>query len=127
MNTDNNIIILQGYICLHSLDEATDILFLHSIEPQLSQKLYHLIHNKTVTARYWITDKETTKEQAQEMFIKKLFGEAECEYGSEYSEITGYLWTDDKCKIGGHDLIEELKSYVGKYLILEIEIHEDKL
>ncbi|MNJ80064.1 hypothetical protein D3C77_783070 [compost metagenome] len=44
-------------------------------------------------------------------------------YGARYSELTGYLWTDEYLKVGGHDIIEELRSYVGKWLILEIEVH----
>ena len=42
------------------------------------------------------------------------------QYIHRYSEETGYLWTDEKLEIGGHDILKELYSYIGKYLYLEI-------
>lgn len=79
------------------------------------------------TVRYYITDKECTPEQAQEDFlISTLHGEVDSDYGANYSEYTGYLWTDDELKVGGHDLRNELFSYVGKYLILIADIDMDK-
>jgi hypothetical protein len=112
-----------GLLSLHSWEEADDILYVSSLKDPLAEVLQDDIANKTVTARYWITDKEATKEQALVAFLKKLSGVADCDFGSAYSEITGYLWTDEECKIGGHDLIGELKSHVGKWLILEIDVH----
>jgi hypothetical protein len=40
-----------------------------------------------------------------------------------YSETTGYLWTDEKLQVGGHDLIEELSGSAGKFLIFEADVH----
>ena len=45
---------------------------------------------------------------------------------SFYSELTGYPWTDEWLKIGGHNLIKELESYRDKWAILEIEVHEEQ-
>ncbi len=112
-----------GLLTIHSWGEADDILFLSSLREPLAENLEYDIARKQVTARYWITNKETSKEEAQIQFLNKLMGLAECDFGSHYSEITGYLWTDEECKIGGHDLIAELRSHVGKWLILEIDIH----
>ena len=79
-----------------------------------------------VTVRYYISDKEATEEELQEDFlINTLYGNLESEYGAFYSEVTGYLWTDDKLNIGGHDLRKELESYVGKYLYLIVAIDEE--
>jgi hypothetical protein len=113
-----------GKLELKDWGETYDILFVSSLEDPIAEVLQEDIAGKQVTARYWITDKEATKEEAQEDFVKKLMGIADCDFGSHYSEITGYLWTDEEIKIGGHDLIEELKSYVGQWLILEVDVHE---
>lgn len=82
------------------------------------------IEGRTVTARYWVCEEQSTKEQAQDSFLRKVMGFCDINIGARYSEITGYLWTDEDMKIGGHDLIEELRSYIGEWLILEIEVHE---
>ena len=44
-----------------------------------------------------------------------------------YSEITGYLWTDEVVKIGGHDLLKEFETHLGKYLYMEIEYYEEPI
>jgi hypothetical protein len=114
----------SGALEMHSYGEADDILFLSSLGCPLAEVLQEDIAYKTVTARYWITDKPVSKQLAQEGFIQQLMGETNCDFGSCYSEITGYLWTDEEIRIGGHDLIAELRSHVGKFLILEIKIHD---
>lgn len=84
------------------------------------------IHCKMVTVRYYISDKEVTLEEAQKAHLLTVMGAAYVEYEMHYSEITGYLWTDEELQIGGHDLMEELKSHIGKYLILIITIEGDQ-
>lgn len=92
----------------------------------LAEILYYKIARKKVTVRYWISDTPATKEELKEDFIvKSLGGVANCKYGSHYSELTGYLWTDEELKIGGHDLLNELKSFKDKWIILEIEVHKN--
>lgn len=78
---------------------------------------------RTVTVRYWVAEKQCTKEEAVEDFAGTLMGRAKSDFGARYSEITGYLWTDEHIQVGGHDLLDELKSYIGQFLILEIELH----
>ena len=112
-----------GLLCLHSHGEADDILFLSSLSDPLAEVLEWDISRKTVTARYWITDTQLDKSVVKEQFLSEMLGFADCEFGHRYSEITGYLWTDEEVKIGGHDLLAELRTYVGKWLTLEIEIH----
>ena len=92
----------------------------------LSRELYEEedLENHTVTVRYWISEKEQTKEQMIEGVLKTLYGMADVEYSHSYSEYTGYLWTNEEFTIGGHDLIEELYDHLGKYAILEIDVHD---
>ena len=77
--------------------------------------------HQTVTVRYWITDQPCTKDQAIEAAVLTVLGFAQVKLQSRYSELTGYLWTDEDLMVGGHDLLEEFKSNTGKWLILEVE------
>ncbi len=81
-------------------------------------------HGRYLSVRYFTYDdtgKELPIESIQEEFIKSLYGEGDVKYGMQYSEETGYLWTDDDINVGGHDLREELESHVGKLIHLEID------
>jgi hypothetical protein len=82
-----------------------------------------------VFVRYFITSGPATPESASEALIHKTFGfdVLEAEYVLEaYSEVTIEAW-EENLKIGGHDLISELSSYEGKYLILVIEEFNDDI
>ena len=116
--------IYQGLLSAQPYGDAEDILFLSGIEDPLCERLHEEISGKNVTARYWVTEKEATKDQASASFLTEIMGVVDSEFGARYSEITGYLWTDEELRIGGHDLIVELSSYIGKWVILEIDIHE---
>jgi hypothetical protein len=73
------------------------------------------------TVRYFASPSEFLENEAAERFIRALYGTVKAEYAVAYSEITGYLWTTDDFKVGGHDMIQELKSYLGQYLQLEVD------
>lgn len=115
-----------GLLCHHSWGDADDILFLSSEPDPLAEVLDSSIAHKHVTVHYWITDQECTRDEAQDQFLRKLCGVANIDFVSHYSEMTGYLWTDESVQIGGHNLISELSSHIGKWLILEIEIHSEE-
>lgn len=83
------------------------------------------VYGSYLTVRYYtgpVPVEDPTKE-----FIKQLYGageltpqESNIKYDMAYSEYTGYLWTDEEINVGGHDLLTELKSHVGRYLYMEI-------
>lgn len=110
----------NGLLSLHQSGDASDVLYLSSVSEPLAYKL-SWISNKNITVRYWITDIQVTQEQAETAFLQTCMGMAEVKFKSHYSEMTGYLFTDEDLIVGGHDLMAELKSYVGKWLILEIK------
>lgn len=115
-----NIKTYEGLLSIDSYGEADDILYLSSVDDPLAEEL-EWMSGKNVTVRYWICDEKCTKEEAKEGFIKKLLGVAKVDFGQQYSEYTGYLWTDEELRVGGHNLLEELRSNIGKWLILEVE------
>lgn len=114
---------IAGWISIHDHGESEDILHLSCIEEPLADFL-EFMHRKNVTVRYWVTDTECSIDQASEDFLATVMGRAEVKYGAQYSELTGYLWTDEDLIVGGHDLLKELKSYKDKWLILQLEINE---
>ena len=113
-----------GQLSVGEFGESYDVLLLSNLDEPLAEELQEDISSEMVTVRYWITDKECTREEAQESAVRTQMGMAGCVYRALYSETTGYLWTDEEIKIGGHDLLEELSSFDGKWLILEVDIHD---
>ncbi len=109
-----------GWLEQRDSSEAMDILFLSGTEEPLAETLEWMT-GKQVCVRYWITNKQATADEAQEEFIGRLMGTADVKFWSHYSEVTGYLWTDEDLNVGGHDLLREFKSSLGKWLILEVE------
>lgn len=125
MNTDPNaqgLRTIAGHLYVRSYGEADEILFLSTDDRPLAEVLEWMSGHR-VTVRYWLTDRECTRGEAIEAHVLTLFGSASVDFGARYSEITGYLWTDEDLVIGGHDLLAELKSGAGRWLILEVEVH----
>lgn len=89
-------------------------------EPFIELWKYDFANRQQVSVRYWISESNKTLEQLQENQLLSISGASEADYGDRYSDITGYLWTDQDLKIGGHDLFNELIGHVGKYLYMEV-------
>jgi len=73
-----------------------------------------------LSIRYYTASHPFSAEEPVEAFLVSLSGRGEAEYMMRYSEITGYLWTDEKLAVGGHDLLAELKGAAGQWVWLEI-------
>ena len=113
----------SGLLSLRDYGDAYGVLFLSTIVVPLAEVLDDEMSGKQVAIRYWIADAPCTREDVNESLMRKVTGVAETQFGSEYSYDTGYLGTYEECKIGSHDLMNELRDAVGKWLILEIEVH----
>lgn len=79
------------------------------------------IHRKRVTIYYYISSVPLSRDQMDYELAKICIGFAEANYEMVYTEYTGYIWTTELLKVGGHDLIEELGSHIGKYLHLVVD------
>lgn len=82
---------------------------------------FQQFNSKQVTVRYWVSDKEKTKSELLKDTILRISGSVDADYGDAYSELTGYLWTDEKLNVGGHDLLSELRSSIDKFLYMEVD------
>ena len=57
--------------------------------------------------------------------IVSMMGEVSSHYYHRYSDYTGYLWTEEEFKCGGHDIPAILESHIGEYIHMEIELYEE--
>ncbi len=130
MAKKNKEIVIKGQLLYTSNGEEDDLLGIvvdnqsEIFAEYLSDELD--LHNKYLTVRYWISDKPGDEEDLKEDYLHYLYGRTESKYGVHYYDYTGYIWTDEDFNVGGHDIITELKSYVGKYLYLVIEEGKDE-
>lgn len=81
---------------------------------------------KYASIRMFTDDKPIDPTKVEEEFIINYYGGAKATYSMRYSDLTGYLWTDEGFVVGGHDILEILKSNYGKYVHMEIELYEKK-
>lgn len=112
----------SGWIRVLDHGESSDVLFVGADNEPFADTL-DFMNRKKVTVRYWITNCECTIKQASEEFLKTVMGVADVDFYARYSDMTGYLWTDEDLNVGGHDLLDELKSHDGSFLNLEVEVH----
>jgi hypothetical protein len=85
--------------------------------------------NKPVSVSYHITDQPADGAELTMMVIAQMCGVSasgtlKTAYNHRYSEMSGYLWTDETFKVGGHDIIEELSGSVGKWCHLNLVVHD---
>lgn len=113
--------IYKGFISEGSNGEE-DILLLGDSEDPLAERLEEDMDKfgRFATVRYYLSDTEKTKDELDDSFLKVIYGAVDADYSVHWSEYTGYLWTDEDFKVGGHDLMNELRDSIGKYLYMEI-------
>jgi hypothetical protein len=70
-----------------------------------------------------IGDTPIDMDHIDETKIVSMEGITESEYYHRYSDYTGYLWTEEEFKCGGHDLLKILEGNMGKYIHIEIELY----
>jgi len=123
----------RGTLALHDHGEAMGVLMLdgdlddrYEYEPlaeTISDDL--AAHGRYASVRYWTADAPMGDDEIAEAALRLLFGEADAQYTAHYSDVTGHLWTDEDINVGGHDLLEELKSQAGRYCLLEISYEKE--
>ena len=58
--------------------------------------------------------------------IVSMMGMVESHYYHRYSDYTGYLWTEEGFKCGGHNIPQILCNHEGEYIHMEIELYDKK-
>jgi len=129
--------IYRGIIKVVDIGESSDVLVLQTKDAydfdhdnNLAATLERDIeqHGQFLTVKYYISNYELSEEALVTNWLDQLEGIGDAKYHVHYSDYTGYLWTDQEFKVGGHDILAELASYEGKFLHLEIEYnHEQRI
>lgn len=111
----------RGTLTVRDHGEGMDILFLDDGDP-LAEVITGDMdeHGRYLSVRYWTADARRDDDAMIEGAIREALGFGEAAFLHHYSDITGYLWTDEDVIVGGHDLLEELKAQAGRYCLLEI-------
>lgn len=79
---------------------------------------------KRADVTYIISDESITDpEKTLAEFIKFVSGDPSVSRYHKYSDLTGYLWTEEKFKVGGHDLLQVLNTNHGKFIHIEIDLY----
>lgn len=78
-------------------------------------------HGRFLSVRYMTSETEVPEEHVDAAIVEHVIGRGSARYKMVYSEVTGYLWTDEEFRVGGHDMIRELTSAIGRFLHMEIE------
>jgi len=120
--------IYKGKLITSDYGESDDQLFLEGTDEPLVKILQQDIeeHGHYLTIRYFVMDKDLPIQEIEEYYFKQLIGKGEANWCACYSEITGYLYTDVDLVVGSHNLLNELESSAGKYIMLEIEYMKEK-
>lgn len=115
-------IIYRGFIDEMSDGDHDDALWLRGSEAPLASIIKDHMEElgNFLSVKYHITDIEVSSESLNDTLIRTMTGIGGVEYEHAYSEYTGYLWTNQDIKVGGHDLLDILEDNKGKFLHMEI-------
>lgn len=80
-------------------------------------------HDRYASIQMLTGDTPIDIDHIDETKIVSMEGITESEYYHRYSDYTGYLWTEEEFKCGGHDLLKILEGNMGKYIHIEIELY----
>lgn len=119
--------IYRGFLKIASNGEDSDVLFLAKTPADEGVILAEMVGEDIntlgnfVSVRYFTADEEMSIDELTIDLVKQASGVADARHRMRYSEITGYLYTDEDLQIGGHDLLYELKGHAGRFCHLEVE------
>lgn len=109
--------VLMGPITLASFEDEGEAL---AVGDEYLARFLEEWHETMVYAVYGFSDEPLTPHDMAQAAIEIASGIADATLHSHYSEITGYLWTDEDGRIGGHDMVGIFSRNQGKYGCLVI-------
>lgn len=107
--------------------DSMDVLFIEGASDPLLEMLQDDIerYGSYLTVRYFVMDRDIPVSEIEECYFMQLIGAGRSEFQPCYSEVTGYLYTNEELIVGGHDLLKELESSVGKYILIEVKFDRE--
>jgi len=119
--------VYEGWIAEHASGEAEDVLYLSLVKEPLAEAVSQEMWDgyTFLSVRYFTSDKQASISELEEAEIHKIVGGGnKVKFQHRYSEITGYLWTDEYLVVGGHDLLAELRTHLGDWCHLAITFNK---
>lgn len=119
---NDNVTLISGKITTQCSREESCVY----VDGDILIDLLEDILEKQVTVRYWISNNELrTVEEADQQTLEQVSGFLDAEIDHHWSDVTGYLWSDEHFIVGGHDLIPIFDAAEDSYLLLEITVHDE--
>jgi hypothetical protein len=114
--------VYDGIVTLRDYGDGMGLTFLSDDDEPLAARVMDDCgaYGRYASVRYFVSDEPRPVAEMEENLVRKISGALDANFGDCYSEITGYLWTDEEAVIGGHDVIAEISTYEGRYVWLEI-------
>ena len=94
----------------------------------LAEAIENLVEWKgsITTFQYHISSKPLGFYDLEEHMIKTAMGLTKANFSHAYSDLTGYLWTNEDIEVSGHNVLEEIQQTIhsmsgAKYIALRVE------
>ncbi len=90
---------------------------------QSAERRYVIEGPEGVHCAYGFSDVPLTPPLMRDAQIAIAEGQADAEISARYSDVTGFLWIESHCRIGGHDLEPIFEQNIGRWagLIIQTE------
>lgn len=63
---------------------------------------------KAMTVQYHLSSEPMSFYDLEEHLAKTVLGTVKAEFYHRYSDLTGYLWTEEAIEVGDHDVLKEI-------------------
>lgn len=79
-----------------------------------------------LTFAWHIASEPLSFHELEEQLVKTVMGDTKARFTHAYSDLTGYLWTEEKIECGGHDILREIQETAmsmehPQYIALRVE------
>jgi hypothetical protein len=66
-----------------------------------------------ISFQFHVADKPLSYHALQQELVKASLGVATARFSHAYSDLTGYLWTNEEAEVGGHNVLEQINEMVA--------------
>lgn len=124
---DPNVLLLEGKLSTYGGEFSALSVSTQTGEVYLAEVVEKLAGwRDIVTFQFHISSEPKTFYELEENLVKTVMGKVDSHFYHSYSDLTGYLWTNEKLEIGEHDVLSEIQSHMNqgtgsKYIALRVE------
>lgn len=124
---DPNVLLLEGKLSQWEGEYSAWSVGSKSGRVYLAEVIQELLGWKGIaTFQYHVCSEPKGFYELEENLVKTAMGDVQTRFSHAYSDLTGYLWTNEEIKVAGHDVLDEIAntaSSIGApaYLALRVE------